>query len=261
MSRKASLWYSLALAVCCGMPHYAIAAQWRATPPKDEAANASAPKAGSTSTETETLLELLDLLESLQTEVRQLRNQTEVQQNEIRQLRSRLQDLTQDLDRRVRILERHGVPGGNREPTATSGTTTTPPTPAPPAGDEQQVYDAAFQLMKQGDYAGASRAFRAFINRYPSSSLASNAQYWIAESNYFVRNFRLALKEFLKVENQYPDSRKLPDAMLKIGYTYYELGEWEKARQYLEEVIKRYPNTRDARSAQARLATMKKEGH
>lgn len=259
MTRKISLWHSLLLAVCCGMPHYALAAQWRATPPKDEATDASAPKAASASTDT--LLELLNLLEALQTEVRELRNQTEVQQNEIRQLRARLQDLTEDLDRRVRTLERHGVAGGNSEPSAASGTTAPPSLPAPPAGDEQQAYEAAFQLMKQGDYTGASRAFRAFISRYPSSSLASNAQYWIAESNYFVRNFRLALKEFLQVEARYPDSRKLPDAMLKIGYTYYELGEWEKARQYLEAVIKRYPNTRDARSAQTRLAIMKKEGH
>ena len=65
---------------------------------------------------------------------------------------------------------------------------------------------------------------------------------------------------FLKVEAKYPDSRKLSDALLKIGYTYYELGEWKKARQYLQDVVKRYPNTRNARSANARLTIMQKEG-
>ncbi len=76
-----------------------------------------------------------------------------------------------------------------------------------------------------------------------------------------MRNFRLALGEFKKVEEQYPNSRKLPDAMLKIGYTHYELGEWAKARRYLQEVVNRYPNTRNANSANARLRVMKKEGH
>ncbi len=258
MSRKGSIWYSVLLAGLLGVSHDVMAAQWRATPPKDDAAKTRAPAPVSTSTET--LLELFNQLEALQTEVRQLRNQTEVQQNEIRQLRTRLQDVTEDFDRRVRTLERHGV--ASTKPKLPSTGTAAPAKPVvTTTGEEQKAYDAAFQLMKQGDYTAASRAFRGFINRYPSSSLASNAQYWIAESNYFVRNFRLALKEFLKVEAKYPDSRKLSDALLKIGYTYYELGEWKKARQYLQDVVKRYPNTRNARSANARLTIMKKEGH
>jgi tol-pal system protein YbgF len=236
----------------------ASAAQWRASAPSKDAKSSDVSK--------ETLLELLTQLEALQAEVRELRNQTELQENEIRQLRSRLQDLTQDLDRRVRTIERQGVaPAAGQAPAASAAAgaaaaTSATPAPVPTTGKEQDDYEAAFQLMKQGDYTGASRSFRAFIQRYPSSPLASNAQYWIAESNYFVRNFPLALKEFLKVEAQYPNSRKLPDAMLKIGYTYYELGEWAKARQYLEQVVSRYPNTRNARSAKARLDIMKKEG-
>jgi tol-pal system protein YbgF len=239
----------------------ASAAQWRATSPsKDE-------QGAQSNVSRETVLELLNQLEALQSEVRELRNQSELQENEIKQLRSRLQDVTEDLDRRVRTFERRGAaPAAPDSSTAAAAPAASPqdsaaPAAVPTTGKEQEDYEAAFQLMKQGDYTGASRSFRSFIQRYPSSPLTSNAQYWIAESNYFVRNFPLALKEFLKVQEQYPDSRKLPDAMLKIGYTYYELGEWAKARQYLEDVINRYPNSRNARSAGARLDVMKKEGH
>ena len=241
----------------------ASAAQWRATSPsKDE-------QGAQSNVSRETVLELLNQLEALQSEVRELRNQSELQENEIRQLRSRLQDVTEDLDRRIRTFERRGaapaVPDSSTVPAAPAAAASTQdtatPAEVPTTGKEQEDYEAAFQLMKQGDYTGASRSFRSFIQRYPSSPLTSNAQYWIAESNYFVRNFPLALKEFIKVQEQYPDSRKLPDALLKIGYTYYELGEWAKARQYLEDVINRYPNSRNARSARARLDVMKKEGH
>jgi tol-pal system protein YbgF len=256
MISQSRIWLPALALVLTGVSIDAPAAQWRASAPDKEATKSANPAASS-----ETLLELLNQLEALQAEVRELRNQTEVQENEIKQLQSRVQDLTEDLDRRVRALERGGAAaaGGSVAPSVASPAA--PPVVAPTSSQEQQEYEAAFQLMKQGDYTGASRAFRTFISRYPKSPLAANAQYWIAESNYFVRNFNLALKEFLKVEELYPNSRKLSDALLKIGYTYYELGEWAKARQYLQKVIDRYPNTRNARSASSRLAIMKKEGH
>lgn len=245
--------FAVILLLAFGLPLASPAAQWRAKVPDKPTAAAAKPTASQ-----ETLLELLTQLESLQTELQQLRNQTEVQQNEINRLRSRLQDVTRDLDRRVSTIERHGVV---RKSATTGGGKEASKPVAEASGDEQKLYDAAFQLMKQGDYTAAARAFRGFIARFPASPLASNAQYWIAESNYFVRNFRLALKEFQKVEEQFPNSRKLPDAMLKIAYTHYELGNWAKARRYLQEVINRYPNSRNANSAKARLRIMKKEGH
>ena len=53
---------------------------------------------------------------------------------------------------------------------------------------------------------------------------------------------------------------KAPDAMLKVGYCYYELADWAKARETLNQVLTRFPNTPVARSAEQRLAKMKKEG-
>jgi len=244
--------FVLAVLIFLGTALPATAAQWRARAPEKERVEKKI------SASQETLLELLTQLESLQGEVQQLRNQTEVQQNEINRLRSRLQDVTSDLDRRVSTMERSG---GRSQAVGNKGKKGPSRPVAVVSGEEQKRYDAAFVLMKQGDYSGAARAFRGFITRYPASSLASNAQYWIAESNYFVRNFRLSLKEFRVLEAQYPNSRKLPDAMLKIGYSYYELGEWAKARRALQEVISRFPGTRNAKSAKTRLRAMKKEGH
>jgi tol-pal system protein YbgF len=222
---------------------------------------------GTTTISKQTLVELLQQIQSLQSEVRDLRNQVEIQGHDQDQFRSRMQDLTQDLDRRVRALERVG---GGAPATAGPGDATAGGQPSAPLSDagikvpdakEQSAYDAAFQLMKQGDYDNAGNAFRGFIKKYPSSALAPNAQYWIGESNYIQRNFPQALKEFIKVQENYPGSRKAPDAQLKIGYTYYELHEWDKARAFLKEVVKRYPDTLLARSAHTRLDMMQKEGH
>ena len=113
--------------------------------------------------------------------------------------------------------------------------------------------------MKQGLYDRAIKAFRTFLVKYPDSGLADNAQYWIAEGNYVLRNYKLALEEFTKVMN-YPQSSKAPDALLKIGYVHYELGAYDKARKTLGEVQSRYPGTSVAKLAAVRLDKMKKEG-
>ena len=204
-----------------------------------------------------TLLDLLSQLEELQTEVRQLRNTVEVQGHELEQLKGRQRSLYDDLDKRLRDAERLGSAPAPQAPVAAA-----PAAPAAPraiTAPQQQEYDAAFELMKQGLYDRAIKAFRAFLVKYPDSGLADNAQYWIAEGNYVLRNYKLALEEFTKVLNT-PQSPKAPDALLKIGYVHYELGAYDKARKTLAEVQERYPGTSVAKLAAGRLDKMKKEG-
>jgi tol-pal system protein YbgF len=205
------------------------------------------------------MLDLMQQLESLQRDVRDLRNTVELQGHELEQMKSRQGTLYDDLDRRLRETERRGgsaaavaVPGAAPTPDAAAPRTTTP--------QQQQDYDAAFGLMKQGLYEKAIKAFRDFVARYPDSGLADNAQYWIAEGNYVLRNYKLALEEFTKVLKD-PQSTKAPDALLKVGYVQYELGAYDKARKALTDVQERYPGTTVARLAATRLEKMKKEGH
>jgi tol-pal system protein YbgF len=237
-------------------------------------------------------LELLQQLDALQSEVRDLRNKVELQANELARLQAAQRDLLRDLDQRLATLERGAAPpqSAAMAPAQPSPAQAGPQSAAPPAAttpgaspvrpvavapaaaapvptrgtptpQEQREYDAAFSLLKQGLYTRASQAFRDFTGKYPNSSLAGNAQYWTAEANYVVRNFGLALDEFSKVVNSYPESSKVPDALLKIGYSYYELNNWDKARDTLNECITRYPNTTVARLAEIRLAKMQQEGH
>jgi len=239
-----------------------LAAQAANRPPDRRAVRPSTPASAPTR---ETLVDLLVQLEALQTEIRQLRGQLEVQAYELERLKNRQRDLLGDLDRRLRALERRGggaPPGSAGSAPAPAASAGRRPAPRMPAGtaQEQKDYDAAFNLLKQGFYDRAAKSFRDFIAKHPRSSLVDNAQYWVGEANYVVRNFRLALEEFSKVVNEYPNSLKIPDAMLKIGYSHYELGAWSKAREILQQVIARYPNTTVSKSAEIRLAKMKKEG-
>lgn len=208
----------------------------------------------------ENLVDLSQQLESLQAEVRQLRNTVEIQGHDLEQLQGRQRALYDDLDKRLRETERRAaaapvaaVPAADVPAVAAAVPRTT--TPA-----QQQEYDAAFGLMKQGLYDKAIKAFRDFLAKNPNSGLADNAQYWIGEGNYVLRNYKLALEEYTKVL-AYPQSPKMADALLKIGYVHYELGAFDKARKTLTDVQARFPGTPVAKLAATRLEKMKKEGH
>jgi tol-pal system protein YbgF len=126
---------------------------------------------------------------------------------------------------------------------------------------EKAAYDEAFQALKDLRYADAAEGFSEFLDRYPSSEYADNAQYWLGESYYVTRNYELALEAFSQLQERFPDSPKLPDSLLKVGYTHYELKQWDLARAALTQVQEQYPNTTLARLAESRLRSMRLEGH
>ncbi len=211
----------------------------------------------------QSLLDMQQQLEQFQTEQRQLRDTVEIQTHELEQMKSRQRDLLTDMDRRMRELERRGLTDAAAAPASPVAAVPAGPAAAPkapPSAVQQQEYEAAFDLMKQGNYERAIKSFRTFVAKYPDSTLVDNAQYWIAEGTYVLRNYRLALEEFTKVLALYPHSPKAGDALLKVGYVQYELGAYDKARSAFNDVGARYPNTTASKLAAARLEKMKKEG-
>jgi tol-pal system protein YbgF len=122
-------------------------------------------------------------------------------------------------------------------------------------------YQAAFNLLKDGQYDRAIGAFQKFLAAYPESSLADNAQYWLGEAFYVNKAYPEAQSAFQRVVDKYPQSRKLPDALLKIGYCRYEMKQYESAREVLGQVVARYVDTPEGHLAQQRLDRMTAEKH
>lgn len=260
-SRRVGLWVAGILAASLLAPAWAAEAPagGRSLPPVVEMGVGGATSSSPPSREV--LADLLQQLESLQAELRSLRGQVEVQTNEIERLKARQRDLLADIDRRVSELERRGVSAPAPEASAAPESTAPAPAAQAESAQEQKDYDAAFNFMKQGNYERAAKGFRDFLAKHPQSALRENAQYWLGEAFYVMRDFRKALTEFSKLMKNHPKSLKAPDALLKIGYSHYELGEWAKARENLNQVIARYPGQPAAKSAEQRLAKMKKQGH
>ena len=226
------------------------------------------------------LTDLVLQLQQLQEEVRQLRGQVEQQAYEIENLKRLQHDQYLDLDERLSNLRKPGGaaigaglppkvlppdPVTAEQPAADPGATAVAatesiPVPAGPV-DEKGAYDLAFDSLKNLEYVTAAEGFMDFLEDYPASPLAGNAQYWLGECYYVTRNYELALDAFNTLLTQYPDSGKVPDAWLKIGYTHYELQQWNEASKALTMVKEQFPGSSLSRLADNRLRTMRLEGH
>ena len=117
-------------------------------------------------------------------------------------------------------------------------------------------YEAAWRTLDKKDYRAAIGRFREFIKKYPRSTLAGNAQYWMGESYYALREFDQAIIEFDAVRRRYPQGEKVPAALLKQGFAFAELGEKVNARLILQEVVEKYPQSPEAARAKQRLKSL-----
>jgi tol-pal system protein YbgF len=219
----------------------------------------------------QSLLDMLQRIESLQTEVQQLRGQLEEQQHIIDGLKSRQRELYLDVDRRLTRFEREGGSVAPKQaaegmtPNLTgTGQGTTEQAPAAPVQDEQQIqqereaYQKAFDLLRELRYAQATEAFRAFLKEYPSGRYAHIAQYWLGEAGYAQRDFRQAIADYEALLQHYPNSPKRAEAMLKIGYSYHELKQDDKAQQILKQLAEKYPDSTEAGQARNLLKQIRK---
>lgn len=194
------------------------------------------------------LTEMLQGMDELQAEVRQLRGRVEQMENDLRNLQTRQRDQFRNLDERLALIE---------------GDTTArrPPEPDPlldpdeplPDADEQGAYEAAFDVLMGGDYGQAIARLEQFMERYPDGVYSANALYWLAEAKYASGEYEGALVDFEAVRARFPDSDKAADSLLKIGYSQFELGDAAAAREALEAVVAGYPGTTLSRLAQDRL--------
>jgi tol-pal system protein YbgF len=186
----------------------------------------------------QSLLSMAQRADQLQNEMSILRGRVEVLENTNETLRKQQRDLYADLDKRL------------------AGQAAAAPTAAQPAGGagaDQAAYNQAFDILKAGKYPDAIKAFQQFLQSWPQSALADNAQYWLGESYYVTRDFQSAAAAFQTLLDRWPDSRKAPDSLLKLGYTQAELKHTAQARATLSSVSTRFPGTDAANLAAARL--------
>ena len=202
-------------------------------------------------------------IDSLTDEVRQLRGSLEEANYKLQQATERQKGLYQELDKiktapvaassaaaPTSFANAAASPSGTATPAATTQSVASKPATA----DESQAYETAVNLvMKDKDFAKAIPAFEAFLKKYPDSSYASNAHYWLGQLLYNQGDKENAKTNFLVVAQKFKDSAKRPEALLKLGMISLSEGDKDKAGKFFQLVMKQYPDTPSAQLAQKAL--------
>lgn len=191
-----------------------------------------------------------DRLNQLQQAISLLTGQIEQLQYKNNQLQQQLEKMQADYEFRLEQVEKGGGrPGGAApaRPTTPSTAAAPPPagTAAGAAGAADQVYNDAFKKLQDGDYAGAEKGFKAFVQRYPQHALAGNAQYWLGETFYARRDYQNAMTAFAEGYKAYKASPKGPDNLLKLGVTLANLGRKPDACAIFARFAQDYPRATD----------------
>lgn len=220
------------------------------------------------SNDTSANMALLQQVNQLTEELRSLRAQLEELQHAQEQARDTARVQYLDLDGRVERLE-GGAPASSTPAVSTpraaapAAPVERPPTVHGDAGslaqsaDEAGAYRAAFALLQNGQYAEASRAFDAFLQRWPSGTYAPNAVYWLGESYYVTQNYAFALEQFQALRQQWPTHDKASGALLKAGMAHQGLRQMVQAERDYRAVIADYPGSDVARIAGDRLRALR----
>jgi tol-pal system protein YbgF len=117
------------------------------------------------------------------------------------------------------------------------------PPPTTTSLPPQQQYDAAMQLLRAGDNAGAERGLQLFLELNPDDAQAPNAAYWLAETYYVRKSYVAAAAAFARNYRVYgQDDAKAPDNLLKLGMSLSGLEDTDKACRTYEELTREFPS-------------------
>ena len=263
--------YLLFLPLCVG-----VYAEPRALPPvidKSTYIGGSAYQAGAPSNNA--LYEVLGRLEQLQLEVQQLRVLVEDQTQTIASLKTLQGIIYSDLDQRLQALTVAGQGAGEplQQHTVTAKVQAPvsqvsirkPPVPESirtvqkPSVSEKQLYQVAYEQLRNGHNSQAIASFKALLNDFPAGEYADNSQYWLGEAYKVNQDMDSSRVAFSKVVDLYPNSPKVPDALLKLGYIEFDQKNIAKARDYLTQVTVNYPGTTAAHLAAKKLMQLNQQ--
>ncbi|WP_423460355.1 tol-pal system protein YbgF [Ottowia sp. VDI28] len=202
------------------------------------------------------MLDLQQQLETLRGDMARSRGQDEQFARDLSELQKR-QASSQDLEERLRKIE--SSEAARAASAAASGASSDGGTAgaAPTGAGEKQEYDAALAVFRSGDFTASQTGFANFIKRYPRSTLAPSALFWLGNAQYATRNYKEAITNFRSLLTAAPNHTRAAEAMLSIANCQIELKDTRAARATLESLTKTYPQSEAAQAGRERLAKMK----
>jgi tol-pal system protein YbgF len=205
------------------------------------------------------MLDLQSQIDALNAEIRKLRGQNEETAHGLQEAAKRQKDFYVDLDTRLRHFESEEQAAKTAAAlAATSATKATVPV-AETSGpvSEDHAFAAAYGLFQAGKHADAIKSFQEFLKKYPDSIHVPNANYYLGNAQFAVKNYRGALDTYQGLLKVYPDTPITPDVLFKIAECLHGLKHDISAHKVLKKIIDKFPSSKAAAKARKLLAAKK----
>jgi tol-pal system protein YbgF len=161
-----------------------------------------------------------------------LNSQLDSSQQRMSALSQKLDDLQADLNHRFSVLS------GQVTGTSTQGAST--------PGD---LYRLAYNDYQAGKFDLALVGFRNFMSQYPHVDLSAQAQFYIGECEFALKNWADAAAEYNKVVLLFPKTDYEPKALYKRGLALQQIGRTDDAVECFKRLLKEHPHHELAKSA------------
>jgi len=115
------------------------------------------------------------------------------------------------------------------------------------------LYNNALRDYNAGKNDLAKQEFSDYVKFYPTTDLAGNSYYYLAEVEYKQGDYQSAINHYNQVLQNFPGGNKAASADLKKGLALIELGQKDDGIAQLRHVIQRYPRSNEASQARDHL--------
>ncbi|MDR3330978.1 MAG: tetratricopeptide repeat protein [Endomicrobium sp.] len=121
------------------------------------------------------------------------------------------------------------------------------------------LYRTAYADYSAGKFELAYSELGSFVNKYPNSEYASQAQFYMGECFYCRCMWEQAVDEYVKIEQQYKESNLIPSARLKIALCYEMLEKYDDAENIFLSIISHFPNSHEVSVAKEKIRLYKRK--
>jgi tol-pal system protein YbgF len=198
--------------------------------------------------------DLVDRIQRLESQIRQTNGRLEEAENKNRELETRLKKINDDVDFRFNDLSKKPVAApvqpkslSDLSQNASKGGLSNDPAAGGLSGltgkiSAEEKFKEARKLIDEKKYEAAEAQFRIFIEQNPNDKLIGEAYYYLGETQYQRKMYKVSIAQFLKVTTNYDKALRAPNAVLRLGQALYSIGEREQSCGAFGELLRKYPN-------------------
>ncbi len=123
---------------------------------------------------------------------------------------------------------------------------------------ELKEYGRAKSYYNKGSYKKALVLFKKYLNKYPQSQKAGDANYYKSVSNFKLKNYPVSILEFHKFTRLYPKNKHAAMAIYLQGIGFSKLSDPSDAIILFKQVIADYGSSKAAALAKSALEKLAK---